>query len=160
MAGAKRGPKPAPSNVVELAGNPGKRRRAPEPKPRDASLEAPKDLTPLARGFWKRHAPELASLGLLTVSDVDSFGACCEAWAVMQAAKKALRGSATGNVTKLFTADRAHGGEPRKHPAWTVYKQAESSYIMWAREFGLTPSARVSLPAPGDDADEDEDLFG
>lgn len=158
MAGSRPGPAPLPSNVIELRGNPGKRKRAPEPNPRDAGLEPPADLTPAARAFWRRHAPELGRLGLLTVSDVDSFGACCEAWAFMQQAKDELRSSKSANA-KVTTRDRAHGNEARKHPAFTVYKQAEASFLAWAREFGLTPSSRVGLPGPGDDGDEDDDLF-
>lgn len=159
MAGSKPGPAPLPSNVIQLRGNPGKRKRDAEPLPKGAGLDPPADLTPSGRTFWRRHAPELARLGLLTVNDVDSFAACCEAWAFMQQAKTELRGSSKTANAKVTTSDRAHGREVRKHPAFTVYKQAEASYLAWAREFGLTPSSRVGLPGPGDDGDDDDDLF-
>ncbi len=152
------GPKPTPSNVVALTGNPGKRKRAAEPVPTAAGLKPPDDLTPSARNFWRRHATELSRLGMLTVNDVSSFGACCEAWAFMQSAKRELKATAKKNA-ELLTKDRAHGGEPRKDPAWTIYRQAEAAFMAWSREFGLTPSSRVGLPALADDADEDDDLF-
>lgn len=157
MAGRKPGPRPQPTRVRELNGNPGKRKIKAEPVPDDASTKSPGHLSPKAADFWKAHAGQLSRLGLLTVSDVESFGFCCEAWAAAQSAKSELRASAKAEL-KLLTEDKAHGGDLRTHPAWRVYRQAEASYLVWAKEFGLTPSARVGLPAPDDD-DEDDDIF-
>jgi P27 family predicted phage terminase small subunit len=147
-----------PTNVVALRGNPGKRKRGPEPVPTAASVKPPPELTPTAKRFWERHALELSRLGMLTLNDVSSFAACCEAWAFMMAAKKELKATARRDA-EVITKDRTHGGEPRKHPAWTIYRQAEAAFMSWSREFGLTPSSRVGLPALADDDDEDDDLF-
>lgn len=158
MAGARPGPAPLPSNVVALRGNPGKRHRDPEPAPVDAGLDPPDHLTPGARAFWKKHAPEVARLGMLTVNDVPTFSLLAEAWAAVLAAKVELVPKKGMNL-RVTTTDRAHGGEKRKHPAWQIYRDAVAQYLGLAREFGFSPSSRVGLPAVGADGDEDDDLF-
>lgn len=161
--GGKPGPKAVPTNVVQLRGNPGKRKRAPEPRSTAAALTPPTwlELTPTAVIFWKKHAPELSKLGLLTISSTAAFGALCEAWAAMMVAKRRLRKTKTSDI-EPFSIDRTHGGELRKHPGWMVYCQASDKYLALTREFGGTPSSLVGLPAPeaGDDQDGIEDLFG
>lgn len=160
MGAAKRGPRPLPSNVVELRGNPGKRKRGPEPEPEDAPLTPSEDLelTPKAAAFWKKHAPEVSRLGMLTVSDVPTFALLCEAWAFVQVSKAGMRSTGKANV-RVSTTDRAHGNEQRKSPLWQVYREAVQQYLAIAREFGFSPAARVGLPAPEPDGDEDDDLY-
>ena len=158
MTGAKPGTKSRPTNVVDLRGNPGKRKRAPEVSPADGGLKVPSSLTPLAKAFWEAYAPEVARLGMLTVLDRPSFEMLAEAYGVVQGAKDALRKNKSSNMT-LTTTDRAHGREQRKHPAWQIYRDSVTQYLALAREFGFTPSSRVGLPAVGDDGDEDDDLF-
>lgn len=157
MGRAKPGPKPKPAEIRELEGNPGKRAIKRGPTAAAASLTPPDHLTPTAAKFWKKYSPTLSQLGLLTVVDVEAFAALCEAWAFMVVAKKSMRIRGTGDA-EVVTTDRAHGAEKRKHPAFTIYKQAEASYLNLAREFGMTPSSRVGLPSPDDD-DEDDDLY-
>lgn len=151
---AKRGPQPTPTNIVLLRGNPSKRARADEPQPIAASLTPPAELTPLARDFWVAHAPEVARLGMLTVNDVPTFAALCEAWAAMQQAKKAMAPRKGTNIA-VTTTDRAHGNEKRKHPAWQIFRESASMYQSFARDFGFSPSSRVGLPAAPVDDDED-----
>lgn len=158
MAGAKPGPKTQPTNVVELRGNPGKRKRGPEATPVDGSIKPPAGLTTDARAFWEKYAPEVSRLGMLTIIDRPTFEMLAEAYAVVHQAKAALRKRGAGNVT-LTTTDRAHGREQRKHPAWQIYRDGVTQYLTLAREFGFSPSSRVGLPAVGDDDNEDDDIF-
>jgi hypothetical protein len=74
-----RGRKKTPTNLVLLRGNPGKRAlNKEEPKPRPVLPEPPGHLDTGAKREWRRVAPELHQLGLLTVLDVDAlpFTAC------------------------------------------------------------------------------------
>lgn len=156
----KPGPRPEPSNIVQLRGNPGKRTRPEEPKPAPvSSTEPPKefDLSADAKKLWKRLAPELDRVGLLTTVDVMLLAELCEEWAMARAARRSVR---RGTGYGVLTKDRTHGGEPRRHPGLLIARQHGAAVLAIAKEFGLSPSARVGLPAiPDDDADEDEDLF-
>jgi P27 family predicted phage terminase small subunit len=41
--------------------------------------------------------------------------------------------------------DEAHGKEARKHPALTVYRQADMQFQRLAIQFGMTPASRARL---------------
>lgn len=159
---AKPGPAATPTKIVELFGNPGKRKRGAEPQPAAASIAPPADLTPLARQFWNAQAPEVARLGMLTINDVPTFAMLCESWAAYQQAKRAMQSRSTGpkatNIA-VTTTDRAHGNEKRKHPAWQIFRESAALYHSLAKDFGFSPSARVGIPA-APVSDDDEDLFG
>jgi P27 family predicted phage terminase small subunit len=155
------GPRPLPSNVVELRGNPGKRKRPAEPQPFTAADpdKPPAWLFPAARDVWSELAGEVARMGLLHKVDEHALAFGCVELALAQLALRKMGASARRNPS-IVTADRAHGGEPRLHPALRAYRQHADGYLKWCKEFGLTPSSRVGLPAPdGDDGDEDEDLL-
>lgn len=179
--GRKPGPKPHSADVIEIGGNRSKlskeeieRRREAEVRARPLHLDPPAHLSPFARECWERHAPELESLGLLTVLDAGSFEMTCEAYALARQALEEMRprkadGTADQRTHRreVIDVDKGHAGNLRKHPAFSVWNMAQNSYLAWCREFGLTPSARVSL-RPGAGAgtpgaageSDDDDFFG
>lgn len=182
MAGRKPGPLPHSADVIELGGNRSKlsaeeieRRRESEVKARPLHLDPPEHLSPFARECWQQHAPELEALGLLTVLDAGSFTLACETYALAREALEAMRpkkadGTADGRTHRreILEVDRGHGGQLRKHPAFSIYNMAQNAYRGWCAEFGLTPASRISLrPAAhggaiseGDGADGDDAFFG
>lgn len=98
---------------------------------------------------------------LLTRSDVPELALLAEAYAVAQHAAKAMRGP--GNEPVILEVDAVHGGHLRKSPAWQVFNQATARFDALARNFGLSPAARIRLELPagaplGDEQDDDEDL--
>lgn len=158
MAAGKPGPAPTPSNVVAFRGNPGKRKRAEEPKPTplvDIDPPAWLELSSDAEKVWRYLAPRCSKMGTLTEADVVAFAELCEEWAIARAARRSLR---KGKGYSLITRDRTHGGEPRRHPGSMLARQHADAFRQWCARFGLTPSDRVGLPSP-DDGDEDDDLF-
>lgn len=178
------GPVPYRAEVIDLHGNASKlsreeieRRRASEVKARPMSARAPADLSPHARECWQTHAPELVKLGLLSVLDSGAFRLACESYALALYALESMRptradGEPDGRTTRLspIDVDRVHGGQPRKHPGFSVFNMAQNAYRGWCVEFGLTPSSRVGLrpgamlPAGSDGAEgadsDDDDFFG
>lgn len=183
MAGKGRpGPARQSADVIRLHGNRSKLSKA-ELEERDAQevkaepvrdLDPPKDLSPDAAACWKMHAPELERLGLLTRLDLGSFRLACETYAMALAAMAAMRprrsdGEPDGRRRgyEVVTVDKAHGGDLRKHPAFAVFNMAVNTYRAWCADFGLTPSARVTL-RPGaaagagapSEADDDGFDFG
>lgn len=175
------GPAPHSAEVIELGGNRSKlsaeeieARRAREVKARPLRPDPPKTLSPFARECWEAHAPELESLGLLTVLDRGSFEMACEAYALAREALEAMRprradGQADSRTHRreVIDVDKGHAGNLKKHPAFSVWNMAQNAYRAWCAEFGLTPSARMNLRpasagaigAAGGDRDDDDDAF-
>lgn len=180
----KSGPAPESADVIELKGNRGHlskeqiaERRAQEIKPRPLRASTPPaDLSLYARECWDLHAPELDALGLVTLLDRGSLRLACETYAVARSALDDLKPrKADGTVDRrkkslvVTVKDENHGGIKR-HPALIVLAQFGGEYRRWCAEFGLTPSARISIrPAAGarpsgevsrDDDDDDSAFFG
>ncbi len=78
----RRGPRPQPTALRVLRGNPGKRPlNADEPKPASiASIAPPVWLDPTAAEAWRELAPRLQKLGLLTELDQQRFSMLCIHW--------------------------------------------------------------------------------
>jgi P27 family predicted phage terminase small subunit len=133
-----RGRKPTPHHLKVLRGNPGHRPIRPEPQPSLAPKppEPPPFLSAYAATEWRRIAPELHWLGLLTVVDVAPFAAYCQAFAKWRQALESLEGTGL-----LVTAD----GITRAHPLVLIARQAAADMLKFAGEFGLTPVARARI---------------
>ena len=70
--------KPLPTALKKLEGDRGKGRRPineHEPTPPKGEIKCPSWLLPEAKKEWKRLAPSLEAMGVLTVWDVESFSA-------------------------------------------------------------------------------------
>lgn len=177
----KPGPSRLPADVIELRGNRSKlseaeleERRAAEVKARPLRPKAPADLSPHARECWTMLAPELEKLGLLSVLDGPGFRLACETYALALYALEEMRAKkADGTLDarkkrlEVLEVDRVHGGQHRKTPAFAIYAQASREFRAWCVEFGLSPSARVSLrpgahgaPTGAEREDDDDAFFG
>jgi phage terminase small subunit len=119
---ALRGPKPKPSALKLIAGNPGKRpMNAAEPAFEPAGTPAPDWLSDEAQAVWERVAPCLEVNGLLTKPDVDALATYCD-------------------VVGQYVEARRRG----ESPPMTVVTQIRQL----ASEFGFTPAARSRVAAP------------
>ena len=79
---ATRGRKPKPTALKVLEGNPGKRPlNDREPVPPKGTLKCPAWLLPEAKKEWKRLAPALEAMGVLTMADLTAFEGYCQAYA-------------------------------------------------------------------------------
>jgi len=100
----------------------------------------PRGLSPAARRIWRELAPALQDAGLLSAVDAGPFALYCQSLAFgLDAASQLSRDG-------LTVADRAHGGELRKHAAWQIFMQASAAVARWTAHFGTTARARQSLP--------------
>jgi P27 family predicted phage terminase small subunit len=134
----RRGPAPTPTNLRVLHGETRPSRiNAAEPRPRDRPPDRPGWLTPAAAEEWDRIAPDLAAMGTVKAVDATGLAAYCEAVARFRAASAAVAASGA------MLTDR--DGAERKNPAVGLARDASVEIRMWAREFGLTPSARQPL---------------
>jgi hypothetical protein len=73
----KSGQQPKPAALKLVNGNPGGRPIQEEVKPPVAEIKRPAFVKGKAARIWKQYAPSLEAQGVLTVWDVDMFGAWC-----------------------------------------------------------------------------------
>jgi phage terminase small subunit len=126
------GPPPKPTALKLLAGNPGKRKiNREEPQP-PAGAEMPKWMEgdPILVTEWKRHAPRLLKLGLLTEVDDDALATLC--------------------VLSIRLREQVGGMAATS----TIIDTSKELRALWAR-FGMTPAdrSRVKLPAKAEEKD-------
>jgi P27 family predicted phage terminase small subunit len=151
---AQPGPKPKPTELKKLAGNPGKRPlNSQEPQPEPASTRCPHGLSDGAKKFWRKQAKQMIELGVLTSADVPAFILMAEHLAIAREAREIIADSGL--------MDKDVNGVDRKHPLLQVWRDNSTAYRMYASEFGLTPSSRsrLKVTAPEEEPSLAELLF-
>lgn len=110
--------------------------REPRAEPLRGVPGPPAHLDEVGRQVWEHLAPSLHEAGVLTAWDLVSFGAFCE---LVSTTRRAAALIQPGLLTKgrrdaLVT-----------NPAFRIYRDSLVLLRLFAREFGLTPSARSGL---------------
>jgi P27 family predicted phage terminase small subunit len=103
-----------------------------------------------AQEMWSQLAPELSRLGLLTLVDLGSLAAYCQAWAEFQEATKTLQ-----QEGRHFATDT---GYLAPHPAVSQQRSAWAAIKAFSSLLGLDPSSRLRVKGKPEDT-EDEDPF-
>lgn len=130
------GPRPHPTALRLLRGNPSKRgiNRA-EPKPGPLATACPDELLdPVARAEWDRVAPGMIVSGQVTVLDRAALIGYCVKYAQWQALELEARGHP-------FLV-RAPSGYPMPNPALGMANKAFNLMLKAAAELGMTPAGR------------------
>jgi P27 family predicted phage terminase small subunit len=143
-----------PIELKRLRGNPGKKKLHAGPQP-TRTEEPPEPLAFLsdnAKAEWRRLAPELHRLGLLTLLDHSAFGAYCSSFARWMAAERMLESEG------LLAAGST--GNTVAHPAFKIAVASAKDMIRIGNEFGLTPCGRARLAAGGYMPPEPSSKFG
>lgn len=143
-----RGPAPKPVSLKLVTGNPGKRRLKQTPAPSPGKVACPDWLNAAAKAEWRRVAPELERLGLLTRLDRAVLAGYCEAYARWAEATKFIHENGQHYMTPK--------GQLRQWPQVETAKQAEQAMRSFASEFGLTPNSRAKLSVEAREEEEDE----
>ncbi len=137
---AKTGRKPKPTALKRLEGNPSKRPlNALEPVPPTVALRCPKHLLPEAKKEWRRLAPILMGMGLLTAADAVPFEGYCTAYARWLEAQE--------EITRHGSIYKDNEGRIRPNPYIAIANQQMREIKSFAAEFGLTPSNRSAMIA-------------
>jgi P27 family predicted phage terminase small subunit len=136
----KTGPRPQPTKIKILKGNPG-RRPLPEgePEPEAKIPQCPKHLDKEARKEWRRMSRLLFELGLLTEIDRAALAAYCVSWSRWIKAEEKLK---TEDVICVTTKGWAF-----QNPWLSVSRAALKDMHIFLSEFGMTPSARTRVKA-------------
>lgn len=135
-------PRPEPTAVKKLKGNPGRRPlNDQEPQPKVGEPPMPSGMSRYAKQAWKRIVPVLLNMGVLTVADGDALHLYCEAWAQWKTAMIKLK-----EEGMTYEAEGAKGQKLTKISPW-VYERDNAYKFMKSMlaEFGCTPSSRSRL---------------
>jgi P27 family predicted phage terminase small subunit len=151
-----------PTKLKILEGNRGKRPLPEnEPKPVPKAPRCPSDLDKGAKNAWKRLAPKLERMGLLTEVDGDSFAIVCQIRSRLKTIHDFIRKENPSLVQEVQKPDPDGGMrvEYKPSPYVVMEKQYYQLFRMAASEFGLSPRSRVGLGVRGDDSKDDMDEF-
>jgi len=120
-----------------------------EPQPQGATT-VPKFLNKHAKNEWKRIAPELERLGLLTKVDRSTFAAYCQAYGrwveteyrLNELTDKALE---TNNDASNAYLLKTQAGNIIISPLFSVANRCLEQMRIFGTEFGLTPVSRSRI---------------
>ncbi len=148
------GPKPKPTRLKLVTGNPGRRPlNDQEAKPRTVIPDPPEILKDEALVEWDRITLLLADVGLIAKLDRAVIAAYCQAWARWVECERQL--VTTGLIIK------AANGFPMYSPYLTAANKALDQVRQLSEQIGLSGSARSRIKAsdaPGD-TDPAEDFL-
>lgn len=150
------GPAKKPSHLTLLQGNPGHQKvNENEPQPKAVMPTCPSWLSDAAKKEWKRLAPELNRIGILTEVDRNQFAAYCEAFAKFVETKElAEEEGFTYEVT-----NRQGETTIKRNPLVPMSMEYLKVAKSLAGEFGLTPSARTKIEVGSGEGDDAEKLL-
>ncbi len=161
---------PKPTALKMLHGNPGRRPlndKEPKPARGERPPAAPSWLDTAARNVWRRLAPELHRLGLLTGLDRDLLALYCVELADYIRALKELRrlpavvvnggGRTTTRKRNGDVEEKTTRGQLVPNPWLAVRNHALKNLTRLGSELGLSPAARTRIRVEiekGDGEDE------
>ena len=149
-----KGPIPQPTALKLLKGVKPNRINRAEPKPPAVTGIIPKGwalhMSDGAVRFWKKNAPILARLGVLTEVDLEAFRAMAEVSAQIV--------SCNSIVKRLGVTYKNKDGNPVTRPEANLLIKLEAQYREFAKQFGMVPGERSRLHAGGQEETEDSDL--
>ncbi len=137
-------PRPKPTRLKILAGNPGKRRlneREPQPPIPTELPEPPMPLSREARKEWIRTGGLLLRSGVLTEADLVALAAYCTVFARWVQAENDVRRRG------VMVPAKPRSKNLIQYPLLGVANKALQQMVRLLAEFGLTPSTRTRIVA-------------
>jgi len=158
-----RGRKPIPNAIHDLHGNPGKRKRAAEPKLPPGLPTCPDHLDAQAKAEWRRLVKDLHAAGLLKRVDRAMLAAACQSysrWAKLEGIVQT-----TGEVIQTGTVERDKEGKVVKddrqfkpNPYLGALNRALKQMHTFYSEFGMSAASRARLHLEGGSGGEEDEL--
>lgn len=156
-----------PTKIHMLNGNPSKIKDLGknEPKPIPKAPKCPSWLDKEAKKEWRRIAPQLEKLGLLTQIDMAALVIYCESWSLYKRAMIFIHENGESRVKYERDEDGQIMKDEEGQPlikSITVYpevlraEKATETIRRFCQEFGFTPAARSRIQVPGADEPDDD----
>lgn len=155
----QRGPKPLPANVHLMRGNASKKPLASllddVVRPDVAIPRCPDILGPEAKAEWRRIAPHLQRLGLISHIDRAALTAYCHAWGEYVWAQQRIAAINAGNGDDVDADKTGMRGRVWKTPSgyaqisvpMQIANRALEQMAKFLAEFGMSPAARSRVTA-------------
>jgi P27 family predicted phage terminase small subunit len=144
----RRGPRPIPTQLKILRGNPGKQRlNEAEPAPPADGITMPGHLGEVASARWAELLPMLQATRVMTRADVEALARYCDTYEWWLAVRAKLK--AEGDTYPILN----DGGEVKyiaQRPEVAIAHKLAQQLRQLEADFGLSPAARVSLKVEPD----------
>lgn len=145
------GPRPKPTALKRLQGNPGHRPLNDDDLKVEAGMpEMPKGLPKAARREWKRMSKLLLEKGVLSALDGRALEGYCRCCALCEQLQKNV--DEFGAIQQVPMTNRNGdliGYKPTANPALSKLMSAEALKLRFLIEFGLSPASRSKLHVEG-----------
>ena len=144
------GPRPTPTHLKVLRGNPGHQRlnrNEPEPQVPTEVPEPPPFLEGYGCDEWYRIGTELHRLQLLTMADINPLAAYCMAYHRWRTAEESLAEMAKSDALTSALLIRRTSGDAAENPLAKIARKAAADMVRYAGEFGMSPAARARISA-------------
>ena len=145
-------PKPTPTVLKMVKGNPGKRAiNKNEPQPTKGIPDCPEHIEGLSREAWDKLCKSLDDMGVLTLADTHALEILCGIYGRIRQLNEQIKKDGLVIDTVNVNGDRMMRG----NPAVSQLEKAESLFKNYLTEFGLTPSSRSKISVNKKSEDND-----
>lgn len=156
----KRGPRPQPTQLKILRGNPGKRSlNNKEPSPPTNGVTMPPYLGDLAAARWAEVLPMLQAVKVMTQADVEALARYCDTYEWWLATRAKLK---KDGDTYAILNDKGEIKYIAQRPEVSIAHKLAVQLRQLEQDFGLNPSARTLLHVEKETPADEEDarMFG
>jgi len=151
----KRGPRPQPTELKLLRGNPGHRAiNKAEPKPAADGVVMPSHLGPVAVEKWQQVLPLLQAVKVMTKADVEALARYCDTYEWWLATRARLKSE--GDTYPILN-DKGEIKYIAQRPEVSIAHKLAAQMRQLEQDFGLNPSARTGLHVQEQKQEDDED---
>jgi len=150
----KRGPRPQPTQLKILRGNPGNRPiNKSEPQPEHDGVVMPLHLGDVAASKWNQVLPLLQAVKVMTRADVEALARYCDTYEWWLATRAKLKKE--GDTYPILN-DKGEVKYIAQRPEVSIAHKLAVQMRQLEQDFGLNPSARTGLHVE-EPKQEDED---
>jgi P27 family predicted phage terminase small subunit len=150
----KRGPKPTPTKLKLLRGNPGNRPiNKSEPQPSADGVVMPPHLGEVAAAKWAEVLPLLQAVKVMTRADIEALARYCDTYEWWLATRAKLKKE--GDTYQILN-DKGDVKYIAQRPEVSIAHKLAVQLRQLEQDFGLNPSARTGLHVE-EPKQEDED---
>jgi P27 family predicted phage terminase small subunit len=156
----KRGPRPTPTKLKILRGNPGCRPlNNSEPEPPTDGIAMPPHLGEVAAARWHELLPMLQSVKVMTKADIEALARYCDTYEWWLATRARLKKE--GDTYPILN-DKGEIKYIAQRPEVSIAHKLAVQLRQLEQDFGLNPSARTSLHVEEEKPADEEDarMFG